>query len=339
MKGIFKNKTLTFSAIGLLVVLGLLFMGANKEFYTINRLQVKSIEPLPGLGSANTIPASGLKGWETGAKFFKQGATLGQSIQWINVGDKTGCLFVPTGPVMGYGFARGGYRAATTGSATQTFSVDDIRASDFSLAEYAVSDDTDQLLAQVTADGKITLTLGADPLAAHGLNWVVMRNKCVPDYDIFAAGTRTTVGGSTAEAITVTGAQAGDMAFVTYSATDDTDTIAKAVVTANTLTVTMSADPGATHGHHYMILRPRGAFKPSHYVAYAGTATTVGGAAAEAFTITGALATDIPIVKYKTTDDTDTILKSVMTANTLTVTFSANPIAAHSIAYVILRAY
>jgi hypothetical protein len=42
---------------------------------------------------------------------------------------------------------------------------------------------------------------------------------------------------------------------VFYNTTDDTDTIVKAVVAANTLTVTMSADPGATHKLAYMILR------------------------------------------------------------------------------------
>ncbi len=89
----------------------------------------------------------------------------------------------------------------------------------------------------------------------------------------------------------------------------------------------------------YVVLRPRGTFKPSHYVAYAGVHTTVGGAAAEAITVTGAMATDVPIVFYNTTDDTDTIVKAVVTANTLTVTMSADPGATHKLAYMILRAY
>ena len=90
-----------------------------------------------------------------------------------------------------------------------------------------------------------------------------------------------------------------------------------------------------------MVIRPRGTFKPSHYIAYAGTHTTVGGAAAEAVTITGARATDIPIVVYNTTNDTDSILKVVMTKNTMTmtVTCSADPSTVHAFSYMILRAY
>jgi hypothetical protein len=59
----------------------------------------------------------------------------------------------------------------------------------------------------------------------------------------------------------------------------------------------------------------------------------------EAVTITGALPTDIPIVGYSVTDDTDTILKTVMTANTMTVTCSADPSTAHGFWYFILREY
>jgi hypothetical protein len=88
-----------------------------------------------------------------------------------------------------------------------------------------------------------------------------------------------------------------------------------------------------------MIIRPRGTTKASHYIAYAGLHTTVGGAAAEAVTITGAKSTDIPIVGYSATNDTDTILKAVMTTDTMTVTCSADPSTVHGFWYLILRAY
>ena len=88
-----------------------------------------------------------------------------------------------------------------------------------------------------------------------------------------------------------------------------------------------------------MVIRPRGTFKPSHYIAYAGKHTTVGGAAAEAVTISGALSTDIPIVIYNTTNDTDSILKVVMTTDTMTVTCSADPSTVHAFSYMLLRAY
>ena len=152
-------------------------------------------------------------------------------------------------------------------------------------------------------------------------------------------GAATTAGGAAAEAITIPGVLATDIAFVNYGATNDTDVITKAVCSVNTLTVTCSADPSTAHSIHYVVIRPRGTFKPSHYIAYAGKHTTVGGAAAEAVTISGALSTDIPIVIYNTTNDTDSILKVVMTTDTMTVTCSADPSTVHAFSYMLLRAY
>lgn len=73
--------------------------------------------------------------------------------------------------------------------------------------------------------------------------------------------------------------------------------------------------------------------------ATAGVHTTVAGSASNTISIPGALATDVAIVKYNTTNDTDNILKSVVTTNTLTVTMSANPGTTHKLAYMLLRAY
>lgn len=308
------------------------------EELSIGRLRVGEL--IPDYRQGARVPASGRKGYLPGHEFFLTNAVLGQCMKWVNVGDLTGCLFVPAGPVIGgYGFAKAGQRFCTTGSATQNFRFDDARASDIALGAYSVSDDTDTIAAVKVNDGNILWTLSADPLAAHDLSWAILRSRCTPEYDIFAAGTIATVGGDAVENIAITGVQAGDIGFATYSATDDTDTIAKCVCSANELVVTLSANPGTTHGLHYMVLRPRGSFKPSHYVAYAGSYTCLTGSATQAITVTGALATDIPIVNYKTTDDTDTVLKAVMTANTLTLTLSADPLAAHSVQYAILRAY
>lgn len=66
---------------------------------------------------------------------------------------------------------------------------------------------------------------------------------------------------------------------------------------------------------------------PSHVIKFANQLTTVGGAAAEAFTVTGAVgATDIAFVQI-VNDGTGnvTVLQAVVTDNTLTITFSANP--------------
>jgi hypothetical protein len=293
-------------------------------------------------GYVASIPASGGKGYKPGSIVMLKDAVLGQSATWINLGTNASCLFVPMGPVVGgYGIhAAGGPVTSAGGDTTEIISLEGIAMdTDIAMVHHEVSDDNDQIVAALAGEGNITITGSADPSTAHGYAWALLRNKCVPAWDIFAAGTATTAGGAAAEAITVTGVLATDLSFANYSATDDTDTISDILATANTVTVTCSADPSTTHGLHYMVLRPRGSFKPSHYIAYAGLHTTVGGAAAEAITVTGALATDIPIVCYGATDDTDAILKSVVTANTLTCTLGADPSTTHKLAYMLLRAY
>lgn len=292
------------------------------------------------LVEGTTIPANGGAGYAIGCRFFKTNAGAGQCMEWVNHGTAASCAFRPAGPIKGYGFHLANTTSFANGTAGLAVSLPaQVIATDIALASHSASDDNDQLISVKATLNTITITNSADPLVAHAAQYALLRQVGFPGYDIFAAGTHTTVGGAAAEAITITGALATDIALVQYSATDDTDTISKAVMTANTLTVTMSANPGTTHGLHYCILRPRGSFKPSHYVFAAGEHTTVGGAAAEAITVTGALATDVAIVNYSVTDDTDAIRKVVVTANTLTVTCSADPADAHAFNYAILRAY
>lgn len=79
---------------------------------------------------------------------------------------------------------------------------------------------------------------------------------------------------------------------------------------------------------------------PSHVIKFANQVTTVGGAAAEAFTVTGAVgATDMAFVQV-VNDGTGnvTVLQAVVTDNTLTVTFSADPQNDTVINYQIIRA-
>ena len=292
--------------------------------------------------SGTSVPTAATAGYSIGGTFNLTNASLGQSPTWVNQGSATSCLFVPVGPVMGYGFAvAGGPIDCTNGSTTLAVAQGHIRTGDIVLAGHEVSDDNDQVVSVLKTAGKdtMTITASADPLTAHDYVYAALRNKCAPEYDIVAAGTHTTVGGAAAEAITVSGVLAGDIAFANYGATDDTDTISDVVCTANTVTVTCSADPSTTHSLHYVVLRQRGTFAPSHYVAYAGSHTTVGGDATETKTVTGALATDVVITVFNTTDDTDSILKTVLTANTVTWTLSADPSTAHALTYVILRAY
>jgi hypothetical protein len=287
-----------------------------------------------------TIPTNGTAGYAPGCTFIKTNAATGQCARWVNQGTTTSCQFRPAAPVIGYGFAYAGTQPFVSGTAGLVVGgTSRVNAADIAFAAHSATDDSDQLISVKASSAGITVTNAADPLSAHAAHYAALRSGCLPEYDIFAAGTVTTVGGNAAEAITIAGALAADIPLVQYSATDDTDTINMAVMTANTLTVTMSADPGVAHGLHYCILRPRGSFKPSHYVFAAGTHTTLGGAVAEAITVTGALTTDVAIVNYAVTNDTDAIRKAVLTADTLTVTASADPSTAHAFSYAILRAY
>lgn len=79
---------------------------------------------------------------------------------------------------------------------------------------------------------------------------------------------------------------------------------------------------------------------PSHVIKFANQVTTVGGAAAEAFTVTGAVAaTDRAFVQVVNDGTANvTVLQAVVTNDTLTVTFSANPGADTVINYQIIRA-
>jgi hypothetical protein len=303
------------------------------------KVQLKDGSGNAVIASCTTIP-NATAGYAVGCDLYKTDAATGQCTHWKNHGTATSCAFRPTGPVIGYGVAVAGTQVFVSGTAGLIVGGPSlVHGTDIGLATHSASDDSDTLVSTKASAAGLTITNGADPLAAHAAHFALLRSGCVPAYDIFAAGTHVTVGGAAAEAITVAGVLATDVVCVGYGATNDTDVITKAVLTANTITVTMSADPGVAHSLHYMVLRPRGSFKPSHYVFAAGSPTTVGGAAAEAFTVTGALATDIPIVNYAVTNDTDTILKSVMTAGTLTVTMSADPSTAHALSYAILRAY
>lgn len=293
--------------------------------------------------TGHSVPAAGQAGYAPGCQFILPNAKLGQCPRWVNAGSATSCLFVPEGPVMGYGFAvAGGPIDCTNGSTTLNIGQDLIVPSDLVFAGHSVSDDNDQIVSvsAVAAKNYATITASADPLVAHDYVWAALRNKCVPGWDIFAAGKHTTVGGAAAEAITVTGVTANDIAFACYSTSNDTDVISDVLCSTDTVTVTCSADPLTAHVIDYVVLRPRGTFKPSHYVAYAGEYDAIAGdTTTVAITVSGALATDVVMINYSATNDTDTLVKAAVTANTLTLTVSADPVTDHSWNYALLRAY
>lgn len=67
--------------------------------------------------------------------------------------------------------------------------------------------------------------------------------------------------------------------------------------------------------------------------------TTVGGAAAEAITVTGAVATDVVIATINTVGAVPrTIASAVAGANTVTITFDGDPAADHVVNLLVVRA-
>lgn len=79
---------------------------------------------------------------------------------------------------------------------------------------------------------------------------------------------------------------------------------------------------------------------PSHVIKFGGQLTSAGGAAAEAFTVTGAVAaTDRAFVQVVDNGPNNvTALQAVVTNNTLTVTFSGDPGVGTVINYQLIRA-
>jgi hypothetical protein len=78
---------------------------------------------------------------------------------------------------------------------------------------------------------------------------------------------------------------------------------------------------------------------PSHVVKYAAQYTTTGGAAAEAITVNGVVATDLVFVQLKDNGTNNvSVVTAAATLNTITVTFSADPGADAVIYYQVLRA-
>lgn len=293
-----------------------------------------------------SLPARGSGGFYGGCLLYifattGTAALLGACPLFINAGSETACEFIPIGSQSGYGFYRaGGGVASAGGDATETIVISDAFLKwDIAAVGFEASNDTDSILSALLTNKTLTIVEDVDPSTAHAYNYAIMRKGCMAEFDVVFAGTHVCIGGAAAEAITIAGVLATDIAFVQYAATDDTDTIAKAVTTANTLTVTMSANPATAHSLHYMILRPRGTRQPSHYIAYAGLHTSVGGDPGEILQLPGVLATDIPICGYSVTNDTDKILKAVATANILTITCTADPSTAHGFWYLLLRAY
>lgn len=176
------------------------------------------------------------------------------------------------------------------------------------------ADGSNETVATIAASGyfnnfQVNLTLGLGPLSVNDLIFIV-GNDAYAMYTVTAVVTNVTVSVFAATGVVGT-ANIQDDAVTTPKILDANVTLAKLA-------------EGIT---------------PSHVVKYAARVTSVGGNAVEAFTITGALATDIQQVTLVNNGTNNvSILGSVLANNTLTVTFSADPGADTVISYEILRA-
>jgi hypothetical protein len=237
-----------------------------------------------------------------------------------------------------YNFLVAGGFTALTGSATQAIPFVGFNASDIGFARMQTSDDTDTLNSVIAAAGKITVVESADPLAAHAYDFCMLRKGAWPSHRIYAAGSFTTAGGDTAEAITVSGLLASDTVITQLHTKGASPvTIVKAIAAAGQINVTTSADPSTDHVIKYFVLRSN-IITPTHYVFAAGVADAVTGSATQAITVAGCKATDLAFVLYNTTDDTDTITTAQAAAGQINVIASADPLSAHKFTYIVIRA-
>jgi len=90
---------------------------------------------------------------------------------------------------------------------------------------------------------------------ADGTNW----NPTSTQYTNIAGGTATTVGGSTTETITVTGATASDIPYVFIKTQGASPVIMLRYATVTDgIEVTFSSDPGNDHVLYYLVFRNTG---------------------------------------------------------------------------------
>ena len=114
--------------------------------------------------------------------------------------------------------------------------------------------------------------------------------------------------------------------------------LANGTITSTQLAANAVVTAGITNANVTLAKLSAG-ITPSNVVKYAAQYTTLGGAAAEAITVTGALATDLAFVQLVAPGgNTVTVHYAVVTSNTLTVTFSADPGSSAIINYQLLRA-
>lgn len=153
-------------------------------------------------------------------------------------------------------------------------------------------------------------------------------------------GDKMMITGSDASGMYIVTAVSPNVTVATFAAASAIDTaqIVDNAVTAAKL-ASDSVETAKILDANVTLAKLASAIAPSHVVKFAGQHTTAGGSAAEAITVSGALATDLAFVQLVDAgSNTVSVVQAQVTADTLTVTFSADPGADAIINYQLLRA-
>lgn len=190
-----------------------------------------------------------------------------------------------------------------------------------SVFEYA---DTDLwLISYATGEGFFTRNASTNSFVSLAANGGL--SNTLPSGNIFV-GSDVDIATGVAMSGDATMASTGALTIAELAVTDEK-------LASNAVTTTKILGANVTLGK----LSP--GISPSYVIKSGGQVTTVGGAAAEAFFVIGAIATTdrafVQVVDNGTNNVT--VLKAVVTINTLTVTFSADPGADCVINYQLIR--
>lgn len=137
---------------------------------------------------------------------------------------------------------------------------------------------------------------------------------------------------------------ASDPAFMHFSTSDDGDYMVEAVLSEGVLgascTPELSADPLTTHWVQMAWLTQNivPGYVCTHAATGVATAADAAGVATNDITVTGAAVGDLAFAMFSASDDNDKLGAAyISSANTLTLNFSANPLATgvHTVAYAV----
>ena len=146
-----------------------------------------------------SVPTSATAGYAPGCRFTLTDAVLGQTMEWVNINTLASCLFVPTGPQIGYGIAFAGGPVSLTDAADETYvSLPGIiRPTDICFATHCTTDAADQFKTvlpvagsdDIVTDGVggllIDMAMGGNPTDSLDAEYMGVRNRCTTNVGHF----------------------------------------------------------------------------------------------------------------------------------------------------------